>query len=72
VKFDDLRDGAYTGAFVPGVDPLFAKAVAGHRLPGEMDEYILRQPQIVKPACDAIALRYEEALKKLNPVASAA
>lgn len=72
VKFDSLRDGAYTAAFVPGVDPVFAMAVAGHRLPGEMDKYILRHPEIVKPACDAIAKRYACSLTKLAGAASAA
>ena len=37
-----------------------------------MDKYISREPQIVKPACDAIFNRYATALDKLNVTVIAA
>lgn len=57
VQFSHLRDGGYTAAVhALGVDAKFAELLAGHKT-GMKDKYVLRTPQIVKPATDAV---YEE------------
>lgn len=52
-SFSSLRDAAYTCA-AQNVDERFARVLAGHRSAGLQDSYVLRNPQFVKPACDAI------------------
>jgi integrase len=55
VTFSMLRDGAYTAAIkAKGVEEKFARVLAGHRSPGLQDHYVLRNPEIAKPACDAV------------------
>ena len=59
VTFDSLRDGAYTAACqAPGVDDKWARLLAGHKAPGLQDSYVLRNPKIVRPACDAVYTAY--------------
>ena len=59
VTFDHLRDGAYTAACqANGVDDKWARLLAGHKSPGLQDNYVLRNPAIVKPACDAVHRAY--------------
>lgn len=59
VTFDHLRDGAYTAACqADGVDDKWARLLAGHKSPGLQDNYVLRHPAIVKPACDAVYQHY--------------
>lgn len=54
VTFDCLRDGAYTAAMHGAPDERWARLLAGHRSPGLQDSYVLRNPEIVRPACDAV------------------
>lgn len=59
VSFDWLRDGAYTAAIrTPGVDERFARIMAGHKSPGLEDNYVLRHPEITRPACEAVYQHY--------------
>jgi len=59
VQMDDLRDGAYTAACnAPGVEEKFARLLAGHRSHGLQDNYVARNPAIVRPACDAVRAGY--------------
>lgn len=59
VKFSHLRDGAYTSACsAPGVEERFARLLAGHKAPGLQDKYVLRNPAIVRPACQAVYQAY--------------
>lgn len=51
--FSALRDGAYTTA-VQNCEERYARVLAGHRSPGLQDSYVLRNPQFVKPATDAV------------------
>jgi hypothetical protein len=52
---DDIRDGGYSAACAAsGVDEKFARLLAGHRSHGLQDNYVSRNPAIVKPACDAV------------------
>jgi integrase len=59
VTFSHIRDGAYTSAAqAPGVDEKFARLLAGHKSHGLQDRYVLRNPEIVRPACDAVYRAY--------------
>ena len=58
VTFSHLRDGGYTASSnALGVDAKFAELLAGHKT-GMKDKYVLRNPQIVKPASDAVYAAY--------------
>lgn len=58
-KTDDIRDGAFTAACnAPGVDEKFARLLAGHRSHGLQDNYVMRNPAVVRPACDAVYAAY--------------
>lgn len=52
IKFNQIRDAAFTSACRVSLDQ--ARALAGHRMPGAVDAYVLRQPQFVADACAAI------------------
>jgi len=54
ITFDSIRDGAYTAACQLCPDERWARLLAGHRSPGLQDSYVLRNPKIVAPACDAV------------------
>ena len=59
VTWAQIRDGAYTAAaHAPGVDEKFARLLAGHKAAGLQDKYVRRNPEIVKPACDAVYEAY--------------
>jgi len=59
VQMDDIRDGAYSAACTaPGVDEKYARLLAGHRSHGLQDNYVARNPAIVKPASDAVLAAY--------------
>ena len=67
VSFDWLRDGAYTAAIrAPGVDERFARIMAGHKSPGLEDNYVLRNPEIVRSACDAVYQHYFGSKKRVK------
>lgn len=57
VKFDSIRDGAYTAATRAIDGEKLARLLAGHSS-GMADHYVLRNPEIVKPACDAVYSHY--------------
>jgi hypothetical protein len=50
--FAQIRDAAFTAACRVSLDQ--ARVLAGHRMPGAVDHYVLRQPQFVRKACEAI------------------
>ena len=52
-----LRDGAYSAAVAANVTTSLCQVLVGHRS-GMADHYVLRQPQMVAPACDAIHAAY--------------
>jgi integrase len=58
VKFDSIRDGAYTVAANCGQDSeRLSRLLAGHSN-GMQDHYVSRNPEIVKPATDAVHRYY--------------
>jgi integrase len=59
VTFDHIRDGSYTSAAnAPGVDEKFARVLAGQKSPGLQDNYVLRNPGCLEPACNAVYAKY--------------
>jgi integrase len=52
-----LRDSAYTAAVESGVSHQFCQLLNGHAC-GMADKYVKRNPQMVKPACDAVYRKY--------------
>lgn len=58
IEFSQIRDGAYTAACGAGIPEKEAKILAGHRISGETDAYVMRNPQMVQHACDAIERHY--------------
>ena len=57
VKFNHIRDGAYTAAIEGGADLIHAKLLAGHET-GISDHYVRRKPTMVQDACRAIERHY--------------
>lgn len=58
VTYDWIRDGAYTAACRSRIDDKWARLLAGHATPGLQDKYVLRNPEIVAPACEAVYAAY--------------
>lgn len=58
VGFDSLRDGAYTAACRGQSNDQLARLLAGHKAEGLQDNYVLREPSCVKPACEAVYRYY--------------
>ena len=59
VTFSHLRDGAYTAASHDRkVEDKYARLLAGHKNAGLSDKYVLRHPEIVRPATDAVYRSY--------------
>ena len=54
VKMSHIRDAAYTSACQGTGDERWARVLAGHRAPGLQDNYVLRNPEAVRPACEAV------------------
>lgn len=57
VRFDGIRDGAYTAAIDGGATIDEARMLAGHKV-GIADHYLLRKPSLVAAACAAIEAHY--------------
>jgi integrase len=57
VKFNWIRDGAYTAAVDSGIEFQHAQILGGHRT-GMGDHYLKRKPKIVADACDAVERAY--------------
>lgn len=53
VTYSHIRDGAVTACYRQGISPDTVRLLIGHRQ-GMTDHYVLRNPQMVAPACDAI------------------
>lgn len=60
VEFNQIRDGAYTACVVTGVPLHLCQILAGHRAAGQIDNYVARNPEVAKPACDAVHKKYFE------------
>ncbi len=59
VKMNQIRDGAYTAAASgDDVTEKAMKILAGHKIGGDTDAYIKRNPKMVKTACEAIEAHY--------------
>lgn len=58
VKMNHIRDGAYTAACHDCPDERWARVLAGHRAAGLQDNYVLRNPEAVRPACEAVYAEY--------------
>ena len=64
VQLDDVRDGAYTAACnASGVEEKHARLLAGHRSHGLQDNYVARNPAIVRGACEAVRAAFADAIK---------
>ena len=57
ITFDSIRDGAYTHACRGSTEQL-ARVLAGQRAAGLLDNYVLRDPDMVRPACEAVYRHY--------------
>jgi integrase len=58
VRFDQIRDGAYSAAIARGADITTAKILAGHAIGGEADKYVKRDADRIKQATTAIEKHY--------------
>jgi integrase len=58
VTFDGLRDAAFGAACKARENSDWAKVLAGQRAAGQEDNYVLRNPACVRPACDAVYASY--------------
>jgi integrase len=52
VVFSQIRDASYSIALTVSLEE--ARLLAGHKMPGATDAYVLRNPQMVEKACAAI------------------
>jgi len=57
VTGSQLRDGAYTEAVAANIQSQLSNIFVGHSS-GMDDRYVLRNPKIVKPCCDAVYAAY--------------
>lgn len=58
ITFSHIRDGAYTAAMRAAGCEKVGRVLAGHSAEGYEDHYVLRDPECVRPACDAVYLAY--------------
>jgi integrase len=58
VSHNQLRDGAYTASCTHAVGLHLAQILAGHAQSGETDKYVRRNPEMVRPACEAVERAY--------------
>jgi integrase len=65
-----LRDGAFTAATAGNVSDIIVNILVGHSN-GQGDNYILANPSIVKPACDAVHKHYFETEKAIKAMKDA-
>jgi integrase len=56
--FDWIKDGSYTASVQAKVSFELCQIHNGHKLPGKSDEYISRNPEMTKPATDAVEKHY--------------
>lgn len=54
IYMSQIRDAAYTIAAQNAPDERLARVLAGHRAAGLQDNYVLRNLEFVRPACEAI------------------
>jgi integrase len=58
VEHNQIRDGAYTAAVEAGVPLATCQFLAGHKMAGQVDNYVARAPKMVRGACDAVRAAY--------------
>jgi integrase len=58
VEADQIRDGAATAAAAANCNDRLINLLLGHRNPGMRDIYAKRNPELVRPACDAVYAVY--------------
>jgi len=54
IEFNQIRDACFTACADAGLPIEQRNYVSGHKNIGDDDAYLLRQPKLAKPACDAI------------------
>ena len=54
LEFSMIRDGCFTACAQAHLPIDQRNFVSGHKNLGTDDDYLLRQPELAKPACDAI------------------
>lgn len=54
IEFNQIRDAGFTACALAELHIEQRNYVSGHRNTGDDDAYLLRQPKLAKPACDAI------------------
>ena len=54
VTFEQIRDAAVTAAAEAGCELTAVQALAGHRIPGITDAYLMRRPDLTRRACEFI------------------
>jgi len=69
VKFDDIRDGAYTAA-LQHCEEKIVRVLAGHKAAGLLDSYVLRNPEMTRPACEAVYKAYLSAPASSTPTSA--
>ena len=63
VESDQIRDGVATAVVAANVNNQIFCLLMGHRNPGVKDNYAKRNPEMVRPACDAVYAHYFGAAK---------
>ena len=58
LEFSMIRDGCFSACAKAQLPIDQRNFVSGHKNPGNDDDYLLRQPELAKPACDAIYLYF--------------
>jgi hypothetical protein len=61
IEFNQIRDAGFTACALAGLHIEQRNYVSGHKNSGDDDAYLLRQPKLAKPACDAM---YEYFMKE--------
>ncbi len=54
IEFNQIRDAGFTACALAELHIEQRNYVSGHKNTGDDDAYLLRQPKLAKPACDAI------------------
>ncbi len=54
IEFNQIRDAGFTACALAGLHIEQRNYVSGHKNSGDDDAYLLRQPKLAKPACDAM------------------
>lgn len=68
VEHNQIRDGAYTVAASTG-NMTASLLLAGHKLQGEADHYVQRNPGMVRQACEAVEFSYFADVQPMKMIA---